>query len=110
MSLDASCVRHDGRRFFGPAAFAKNETGVEVGEFVAPESQPRVSWFNGVVIGKHAPDRVEARAAELRIRLKPAASRCGFRGFSRAQVDANLPALKALLGRNLRFNSPAAPD
>jgi hypothetical protein len=56
------------------------------------------------------PQRVEARAAKLNIRLKPAASRCGFHGFSRAQIDAKLPELKALLGSDLRFNSPVAPD
>lgn len=52
-------------------------------------------------------DRVEARAAKLGIRLKPAAGRCGFHGFSREQIDAKLPELKALVSNDLRFGTPA---
>jgi hypothetical protein len=51
-------------------------------------------------------ERVEARAAMLGIRPRPAVGRCGFHGFSRAQIDAKLPELKALLGADLRFNPP----
>ncbi|MGC0322524.1 hypothetical protein ABIG06_003153 [Bradyrhizobium sp. USDA 326] len=52
-------------------------------------------------------ERVEARAAKLGIRVKPSASRCGFHGFSREQVDAKLPQLRALVGSDLRFSAPA---
>jgi hypothetical protein len=50
--------------------------------------------------------RVEARAAKLGIRSRPAAGRCGFHGFSRSQIQAKLPELRAMVDSDLRFNSP----
>ena len=49
--------------------------------------------------------RVEPHTAKLGIRFKPAAGRCGFHSFSRCQIDAKLPELKALLRSG--FNSSA---
>ncbi|WP_141340265.1 hypothetical protein [Bradyrhizobium sp. USDA 3458] len=54
--------------------------------------------------------RVEARAAKIGIRLKPAPSRCGFHGFSREQIDAKLRELKALVESDLRFNQLSKPE
>jgi hypothetical protein len=55
-------------------------------------------------------DRVGARVAKLGIRYKPALGRCGFHCFPRSQIYEKLPELKALLGNDLRLNSPAARE